>query len=177
MCKDLTANEAKKHRSGICITPFCSNHVKTVKRNGRTYVPLRCSACARADWALRNPEKYLYANLRGNARRRGKVFTITFEEFKAFLESENYLRRKRGRSKTSVSVDRVINELGYIAGNLKAITLQANSSKRHYVDYWRRLEEQHYSYEEDEKKYFRGIVVITQKCICLSYHYKNYEQY
>jgi hypothetical protein len=145
MCrKELTPHETSKHRKGICITAFCSKRVKTVKKKTRTYTPLRCSACARADWAERNPEKYLYANLRGNARRRGKVFAITFEEFKKFLDRENYLRRKRGRTATSVSVDRTKNDLGYIAGNLRAITIQSNSWKRNYVDYFRRLEENYF---------------------------------
>lgn len=147
---DLTQNEAKKQRLGICIAPFCSNHVKKVRRkNGTLYTPLRCSACARSDWAMRNPEKYLYANLRGNARRRGKVFAITLVEFMDFLKRENYLRRKRGRTRTSVSVDRVINELGYVAGNLKAITLSSNAVKRHYVDYFRRMEEAAYEYDKN----------------------------
>lgn len=148
--KQLTQSEARKHRQGICIAPFCSNHVKTVKKDkGVKYTPLRCSACARADWALRNPEKYLYANLRGNARRRGKVFTITLADFLEFLKREKYLERKRGRTKHSVSVDREINALGYVPGNLRAITLQANSVKRHYVDYFRRMEEQYYGDEKN----------------------------
>lgn len=97
----------------------------------------------RRDWAERNPEKYLYANLRGNARRRGKVFDISFEAFSAFLKKENYLRRKRGRTKTSVSVDRDNNKLGYIEGNLRAIKIQDNSWKRNYVDYFRQAENLH----------------------------------
>jgi hypothetical protein len=141
MCKRasaLTQTEARKHRNGICITPFCTTAPKRYK-TGK--VPLRCSACCRREWAEKNPEKYLYANLRGNARRRGKVFDISFEAFTAFLTRENYLRRKRGRTKTSVSVDRDRNELGYIEGNLRAITIQANSVKRNYVDYFRMLEQ------------------------------------
>jgi hypothetical protein len=142
MCrKILNASEERKHRKGICITPFCTSKVKSCKKkSGKVYTPLYCSACARRAWAEKNPEKYLYANLRGNARRRGKVFTISFEYFKKFLERENYLHRKRGRTKSSVSVDRPNNSLGYVEGNLKAITIKANSEKRHYVDYFRRME-------------------------------------
>lgn len=144
MCKRanaLTPTEARKHRKGICISPFCST-APTRYKNGS--IPLRCSACKRREWAENNPEKYLYANLRGNARRRGKVFKISYDAFLAFLVKENYLRRKRGRTKTSVSVDRDRNELGYIEGNLRAITLQENSVKRNFVDYFRRMEQNYF---------------------------------
>lgn len=138
MCRkvELTPGEERKRRKGICIEWGCSKKAKGAPR---------CAACHRRIWAENNPEKYLYANLRGNARRRGKVFEITFEEFSAFLKKENYLRRKRGRTKTSVSVDRDRNELGYVAGNLKAVTLSDNSWKRNYVDYFRRLEQNYCS--------------------------------
>jgi hypothetical protein len=138
----LTPHEQTKHRRGICITSFCTTQPKAYKNGKR---PLRCSACRRREWAEKNPEKYLYANLRGNARRRGKVFDISFEDFNEFLIRENYLRRKRGRTKTSVSIDRVENKLGYTKGNLAAIKIQANSWKRHYVDYFRQIEENYFS--------------------------------
>lgn len=127
---EFTPTQARKKRAGLCIEPFCMK--KAAKKRHR------CHACARADWARRNPEKYLFCNLRGNARRRGKEFGLTIEEFKDFLIQENYLRRKRGRTKTSVSVDRKQNERGYFRDNLQALTISGNSEKMHYVDYYRR---------------------------------------
>lgn len=134
MRKDLKDTEKRKHRKGLCIVHYCGKHTK--KRENGTY-PLKCSACRRREWAEKNPEKYLYGNLKGNARRRGKVFTITLEQFKEFLKEENYLERVRGRGKHCISVDRVDNSKGYEPGNLKAVTVSDNSIKRNYVDYFR----------------------------------------
>jgi hypothetical protein len=149
MCKALTPGEARKHSKGICIAALCSNRPKPVKRKRGKYVPLLCAACARRSWALRNPEKYLYANLRGNARRRGKYFGITFPEFCEFLKREGYLDKIRGRTKYSVSIDRIENELGYILANMRTLSISANSEKRHYVDYFRRMEENYHANEKN----------------------------
>jgi len=132
--KELTPNEARKKRAGLCIASYCTKKAP----KGRHM----CYACARRDWAERNPEHYLFCNLRGNARRRGKEFGISLDEFKEFLEKENYLRRKRGRTKTSVSIDRPDNTRGYFADNMGTLTLKANAEKMHYVDYFRRQYEQ-----------------------------------
>lgn len=139
--KLLTPHEQKKHRNGFCIMPYCMN-VPTPRKGKR---PLLCSCCYKKQWAENNPVKYLYANLRGNAKRRGKVFDISFPDFLAFVTRENYLKRKRGRTATSVSIDRQNNELGYIAGNLEALTIRDNSWKRNYVDYFSRARENYYS--------------------------------
>lgn len=150
MCKALTPGETRKRSKGVCIAPFCSNRPKPVKRKrGGKYVPLLCSACARRSWAIRNPEKYLYANLRGNARRRGKYFGITFPEFCEFLTREKYLEKLRGRTKYSVSIDRVRNELGYILSNMAGVSIHYNTWKRHYVDYFRNMEENYYANEKN----------------------------
>lgn len=149
MCKALTPGEARKHSKGICIAAFCTNKPKPVKKKTRKYVPLLCAACARRSWALRNPEKYLYANLRGNARRRGKYFGITFPEFLEFLKREKYLEKVRGRTKYSVSIDRERNDLGYVADNMRAVSIQYNSWKRAYVDYFRKMEENYYADEKN----------------------------
>lgn len=128
----LPPAEKRKAKNGFCIEKFCR---KRRPKKGKRFVGLRCSCCARRKWAEENPVKYVLANLRGNARRRGKEFSLTLEEFKKFTEKEKYFEKPRGREKLSISVDREKNEFGYHAWNIKAITIQANSVKRAYVDY------------------------------------------
>jgi hypothetical protein len=133
--KELPASVQTKAKKGLCIEKFCT---KSRPKRGKGFAGLRCHCCSRKKWAEDNPGKYIFANLRGNARRRGKEFTLTWPQFEEFLKRENYLRRKRGRTKTSVSIDRQKNSEGYHESNLATLTIQGNSWKRNYVDYFAR---------------------------------------
>jgi len=75
-----------------------------------------------------NPLAYVYGILKSNARRRGKPFTITVEDFREFCEETNYLER-RGKSGKDMSIDCKIQSLGYVKGNIRAISLSENSRK------------------------------------------------
>jgi hypothetical protein len=108
-----------KQKKVVCITKFCRRKPKHGKY---------CPTCQKRHWRDKNPMKDAYHNLKSNAKKRGKVFTISFEYFARFAFEEKLLLR-RGRSKTSYSVDRIINELGYIEGNLQVLEKSANSSK------------------------------------------------
>jgi len=79
-----------------------------------------------------DPVRYSFVSLRNNAKRRGKVFTITLEDFKQFCYATDYLKGK-GRTATSYTVDRIIEELGYIEGNLQCI--QNADNVRKYLSY------------------------------------------
>lgn len=81
-----------------------------------------------SQWRRNNPEKYCYLTLKGNAKRRGKEFTITFEYFLEVIGETDYLSLK-GKTKTSLSIDRKDNNFGYVTGNLRIITLSQNSIK------------------------------------------------
>jgi hypothetical protein len=72
--------------------------------------------------------RYAYDVLKMNAKRRKKPFTITFEYFEKFCIETNYIAGK-GRSRKSYSVDRIRNELGYVPGNLRVLTLEDNARK------------------------------------------------
>lgn len=69
-----------------------------------------------------------FLNLRGNAKRRGKVFDLTFDQFKSFAIEVDLLH-KRGRTSKSYTVDRIDNEKGYTVGNLQMLTYGENSRK------------------------------------------------
>lgn len=91
---------------------------------------------------LREKERDLaawaYRKLRSNCSRRRKaapphkkgnyVFTITLEYFRQFCV-ETQILMERGRSATSMHVDRIIEELGYTPGNLRALSNTDNIQK------------------------------------------------
>ncbi len=99
-----------------------------------------CSSCAIEKFKANNPEKYAYFTLRQNAKRRKKVFTISFEYFKKFCKKHEYIQRK-GITKLGLHIDRIIEELGYIEGNLQVLTNSENVKKirrfengKHFVE-------------------------------------------
>jgi len=72
--------------------------------------------------------KNAFANLRGNAKRRGLEFALTLDDFRAFSDATGYLVG-RGTSKFSLSIDRIDARLGYRLDNIRVLTLSENSTK------------------------------------------------
>lgn len=125
--RELTPAEQRKRNQGLCITKFCRKPAKA---------GIHCHACHRRLWAEKNPLRYCFCNLRGNARRRKKDFTLTFEQFCYKVTGTDYLNpERRGTTKYCLSIDRRFNEYGYHCWNIRVITISLNSSKRNYVDY------------------------------------------
>lgn len=81
-----------------------------------------------------NPVKYSYNLLKSNAKRRGCLFDLSFEDFEDFCEETGYLSRK-GRRADSWHIDRVEIEKGYSKGNLQVLTNTENVKKQHEEDY------------------------------------------
>lgn len=81
-----------------------------------------------------NPMRYTYNLLKSNARYRKKEFTLSFEQFAYICANSEYMQKK-GRKASSLTLDRVLNELGYEHGNLAMITKSANTIKRNTIDY------------------------------------------
>lgn len=103
----------------MCSTKFCKND-----SGNKSY----CSTCRSKQSREKNFTAYSYNTLKANAKRRGKDFQLTLEEFKKFCVETNYLVGK-GRSKTSLSIDRVENSIGYVLSNLKILTVSDNARK------------------------------------------------
>jgi hypothetical protein len=78
---------------------------------------------------------YAYDALKHNAKRRGKPFDLTFEQFKKFCVKTNYMQGK-GRTKDSYSIDRIKEHLGYIEGNIQVLPVGKNKKKHLEYD-WR----------------------------------------
>lgn len=71
---------------------------------------------------------YTFNSLKSNAKRRGKDFSLTIEEFKLFCAETNYLALK-GRMASSASIDRIRPGEGYHKDNIQILSLSNNSKK------------------------------------------------
>lgn len=110
-----------KTKKGLCAVKFCRG--KKPKK-GRI-----CHKCRHRKHKLKDPISYAYNALRQNAKRRGHSFGITLEYFRGFCKETDYINKK-GRHKTSLSIDRINPNLGYIEGNLRVLTLSDNASRK-----------------------------------------------
>lgn len=72
---------------------------------------------------------YVYNYWRQNCRRRGKTNTVTLEQFRNFVGNTDYLQLK-GRTKFSLSIDRIRSDEGYTFSNIRTITVSVNSAKQ-----------------------------------------------
>ena len=110
--------------SNRCITKYCRN----IPKSGKL-----CSTCYGREYRRKNPLKYAYQTLKDNAKRRKKVFTITFEEFVELCHETQY-HHKKGIYKHSYHLDRIREEGGYSKGNLQI--LQNHENVRKYLQYY-----------------------------------------
>ena len=94
----------------------------------------KCYRCRSRAYKERNPDMYTFNALRNNAKRRGKDFTLTFDEFRGFCNDTGYMEGK-GKNADSLSIDRSKNHIGYTKENIRILTLSQNSSKRNNEDY------------------------------------------
>lgn len=98
----------------------------------------------RREWVKNNPEKKSaqhrrynqslkgrYNTSKGNAKRREKEFTLTFEQFCEVIEQPcHYCNNELGKkSITGVGLDRMNNSQGYIWGNVKSCCRSCNQIK------------------------------------------------
>ena len=83
----------------------------------------------------KNPQRYMWATARNNARRDGREFTITPEdimipEYCSYLGLKLTFRERRGIEDSGYSLDRIDNRKGYIPGNIEVISDLANRMKQ-----------------------------------------------
>jgi hypothetical protein len=101
-----------------CKTKYCRREAKS----------RYCYRCEHAHKKERNPYRYWFGVLRRNAARRGKFFGLTFDYWVKWCDDTGYLAIK-GRRRNEASVDCIKNELGYIDGNIRPLTVGDNASK------------------------------------------------
>lgn len=111
--------ESKKKR-GLCIAYKCPRSPHGTDR----FCPRH-----RKRWEKEfRPVVYAFNTLKQNARRRGKVFDLTIDQFSTFCEETNYISLK-GKTAKSASIDRIDPSKGYSLSNIQILTLSENSSK------------------------------------------------
>lgn len=103
-----------------CINSGCNSK----REKGRRL----CSKCIKRKYREKYPIKTSYQILRDNAKRRGKEFKLTFEEFKGLCEDSGYIEGK-GIYKDCLTIDRKDPLQGYEIGNLEVIKQIENSIK------------------------------------------------
>lgn len=103
-----------------CKTKYCKKpHTKNSKY---------CHSCKQEKKKQKDHVKYCYWTLRNNAKRRGKIFELTLNEFREFAHKTNYMVGK-GKQKESYHIDR-INENGpYSVNNIQILTNTENVRK------------------------------------------------
>lgn len=117
---ELTDHQKRKYAKGICVTPFC---IKKHRPDRHC-----CYSCIKAQYRQKYPIKYAYQVLKNNARRRGKQFSLTLQEFESFVILNDYMN-KRGTKCKSLQIDRIDESKGYTKSNIQAITLRENLYK------------------------------------------------
>jgi len=108
----------------------------------------RCSECSRPLhsrgkcrkhyliwWRQTHPIEYAYQTSKHNAKRRGKAFELTLEQFKKFCVKYKYLQKK-GIYKDSYSIDRIDETRGYTEDNIQIMKVGENKKKHLEYD-WR----------------------------------------
>jgi hypothetical protein len=109
-----------------CKTPDCFNQAIKYR--------LICGKCRTRKYREKYPLKYWYDTLKMNAKRRGKEFDLTLEQFSEFCKKTGY-DEKKGKTADSLSVDRIKPWLGYSANNIRAITLSDNTKIKNNSTY------------------------------------------
>lgn len=131
---ELTKTQKQKKAKGICVTPFCTKSAAKYKYKKKTKRLLFCHCCRIERYQVKYPEKYTWMTLRNNAKRRGKDFSLTFDQFQVFLKNNPDYMRDKGTKVCSLQIDRIDNEKGYHFDNIQTITLRKNRYKYTHVD-------------------------------------------
>jgi hypothetical protein len=111
----------KKTTERYCNTPNC---IRVAARHQR-----KCEVCKKRIYRANNILMAVYSNLKFNAKARRIKFQLTLKEFKDFCVEHNYLEL-RGKTATSLSIDRIIEDGPYSRDNIQVLPLAANTAKR-----------------------------------------------
>ena len=87
-----------------------------------------CSTHQSRLWHKTHPIKAAFNKLRYHAKARGKVFTITLEQFKLVTGMQSYLDGK-GKRRHCLHIDRVDPARGYEPDNIQVITNSENQMR------------------------------------------------
>ena len=91
----------------------------------------RCDRLRYKAWGARQPRRALWIRARTRARRKGILFMLTVDDIPEIPERCPIIGVPLiwGTNWTSPSLDRVVNDLGYVPGNVRIISWLANALK------------------------------------------------
>lgn len=121
--------EFKKHkRAGRCPVLYCRCDSRANGEGRKPSTHRLCSKHAKLLCRLRDPAKILFHEMRGNAKRRGKEWSLTLEQFRQIVSQQDYLDN-RGCTRHCLHLDRIDNTRGYHIDNIQIITCGENVAK------------------------------------------------
>jgi hypothetical protein len=92
-----------------------------------------CEKCKSANQRQRDPVAYAYYFLKGNAKRRKKVFQLDLPWFREWVKENGYMQHK-GRGADNFTIDRERNLEGYTKDNIRILTKHENCVKYSTID-------------------------------------------
>lgn len=122
-----------KKMKHLCSSRCCQNRARVIKKGDKKYITSFCYKHWRQRAKETNILGYTFDALKQAAKRRGKQFDLTLEQFKEFCERTKYLELK-GKTSSSLSIDRIDPTKGYSADNIQAVELGYNVRKFHFED-------------------------------------------
>ncbi len=116
----MVLSEKKKNKGVYCCAYACRN--KPIKKLGEL--------CPKHYWRKRrviDPVYCRYNQFKGNAKRRGKEFHVTLDQFRKWCKDNGYL--SKGMRGQNATIDRRCNCHGYYIWNMQLLSLVKNASK------------------------------------------------
>jgi hypothetical protein len=114
-----------------CATPRCRGRTDSSHRSPY------CSKCRARHWRENHPISYFYAKLRWRAKERGWDFSLTREQFEILWRQKGL---NGGKTKFSLTFDRIDETKGYHFGNVRLLTNTLNARRR-WVSFWKTKED------------------------------------
>ena len=120
----------KKHtKKGECHIKFCTRSHALYWKKGVLKREAICQHCKSRQWRANNPILNALKCIKSRAKRTGIAFSLTTEQFIAFCKETGFAD-KRGRSSSSLHIDRINPAKGYEIGNIQVLTARQNIHKR-----------------------------------------------
>lgn len=121
------AKHAKKKKAKVypckCSVKFCRRRVQKADHSDK------CPRHRAEAFKAAHPLNYHFNKLKYRAIERGHEFKLTFTKYESVCVEAGWVTEHRGKTKFSLSIDRVRHTEGYHDGNVEVMTLSENSRK------------------------------------------------
>ena len=150
----------------MCKTEGCSRPAyvakKPNKKTGRPASSVYCNTCRNQREKDADLVKWAYRKWKSNAKRRNKIFKISIDYFRQFCV-ETQIMNGRGIGQKSLHIDCIIEELGYVEGNIRPLPNDENVKKE-----WERRKRVAFvsTYDETGRYELGGRLRMIDDCVC-----------